>query len=108
MKPLYNQWVDTLANAGIKPISDDTCCRLLAIIYVFAGDKEIFTHHCNLRADIEYAKRRMNIGGGLVPDAGMSAAFRKYAEELEPQRCHGERVKTEWAQNIMSKYGIKL
>lgn len=34
---LYEQWVKTLEQVELKPISDDKACKILAWVYYFGG-----------------------------------------------------------------------
>jgi hypothetical protein len=110
LKPrlLYGQWIDSLKSAGIHPISDDTCCKLLAILYVYGGDSEDFTHQYNLLLDIEYSMKRLNIDGAEIPNKELSELLRKYVNELQPQGWFGEREHPEWAVKLMKRYDIEL
>ena len=40
MKRIYKSWVESLSQAGIHPISDDTVAKILAIVYVYGGSME--------------------------------------------------------------------
>ena len=37
---LYKGWVESLSQAGIHPISDDTVAKILAIVYVYGGSMD--------------------------------------------------------------------
>lgn len=108
MNTLYQQWVDTLEGAGIKPLTDNTCCKLLAVLYVFGGDREEFTHHNKLLADIGYAQKRLNISGGETPDRELLPELQKYIHELTPDGIQGEWRKPQWVLELMSRYNITL
>lgn len=79
----YKAWLQSCLNAGIPALSLETCCRLLAIVYVIGGSMEAFTHNEKLKAEWQYAKIRLNIGGGLTPDAEGAALLKDYVNELE-------------------------
>lgn len=108
MNALYQQWGDTLQCARIKPLSDSTCCKLLAILYVFGGSREEFTHHSKFLADIDYAQKRLNISGGEIPDQELVSELQKYIHELTPDGIQGEWRKPQWALALMSRYDIIL
>lgn len=105
---LYRQWIDTLQCARIKPLADSTCCKLMAILYVFGGGKEEFTHHNKFLADVGYAQKRLNISGGEIPDQELIPALQKYINELTPDGMQGEWRKPQWALELMIRYDITL
>lgn len=78
----YKAWVSSLANVGIKPMSDDTAARLLAIVYIYAGSME-FIYNKKLLADIEYAQAVANIGGAEIPNAKITEAMKGYIKDIE-------------------------
>lgn len=108
MNSLYRQWFETLQSAGIKPLSDDTCCRLLAVLYVFGGERSEFTLHDKLTTDLRYAQRRLHLLGGETPDATLLPVLQRYISELAPQGLAVEPIKTPWAVELMKRYKIKL
>ena len=116
---LYKGWIEAFQSAGIKSLSDDTCCKLLAVVYVFGGNSEAFTHNVKLLADVEYAQKRLNIGGSLVPDLELAPILRGYIAELEkklkeaPYKAGASYVFQKdldcWAVDLMGeRYDIKL
>lgn len=108
MNNLYQQWVDTLQSANIKPLADDTCCKLLAIISVFGGEKEAVILNTKLHTDILYAQKRLNLFGGEIPNAELIPLLQQYIHELEPDKTRIERTKPLWAIELLEKYGVKL
>lgn len=108
MNTFYQQWMETFQCAGIKPLSDSTCCKLLAILYVFGGSREEFTHHSKLLADINYAQKRLNISGGETPNQELIIELQKYINELAPDGIQGELRKPQWVLKLMSRYDITL
>lgn len=108
MSVLYQQWIDSLQCARIKPLADSTCCKLLAILYIFGGSREEFTHHDKFLADISYAQKRLNISGGEIPDQKLIPELQKYVNELIPDGIQGEWRKPQWALALMSRYDITL
>ncbi len=105
---MYEKWSNTLQSADIGPISDDTCCKLMAITYVFGGANEAFTHNTKLVSDIKYAQKRMNLFGGEIPNADLLPKYQAYTKELQPNGWFGDEVKCDWAVELMSRYNIKL
>lgn len=119
MKEIFTEWNESLAGVGIKPLSDDTCCRLLAVVYVFGGEREAFTHNARLLADTRHAQKRLRLSGGEAPDAELVPVMNRYIAELEhavdiaktPEtvRFLFEKDWNCWAVEFMqTKYGIKL
>lgn len=105
---LYKKWCDTLQSASIKPISDDTCCKLLAITYIYGGGNEAFVLNYKLQTDIRYAQKRLNILGGEIPDLKLTPILRRYIRELAPKGIDGEWKKTRWAVELTKRYGLTL
>lgn len=117
MNKLYSQWIEALETVGLKPISDDTCCKLLAVVYVFGGNSESFTSHLKLVADIQYSQKRMNINGGLIPNADLLPILQTYIKELEvpldmasyKEKSSFKKCSDSWAFDFMKdRYGIEL
>lgn len=108
MNNLYKQWVDTLQNADIKPLSDDTCCKLLAITSVYGGEKEAVTLNTRLHTDILYAQKRLNLFGGEIPDTELIPLLQRYIHELELYKTETECAKPLWAIKLSEEYGVKL
>lgn len=108
MNTLYQQLIDTLQCAKIKPLADSTCCKLLAILYVFGGNREEFTHHNKFLADINYAQKRLNISGGEIPNWDLIPELQKYIKELTPDGIQDEWRKPQWALKLMGRYDITL
>lgn len=116
MSTLYNQWVNTLSNAGIKPMSDDTAAKVLAIVYVYAGSMELIFND-KMKTDIMYAKKRAGLDGGKIHDPVMMESVRKYIKDLETFLAGAKKVggdcplaieHPQWVKDFMSeKYDIK-
>lgn len=104
----YENWINALEIINIKPISDDTCCKLMAILYVFGGSSEVFTHNIKLVVDIKYAQRRMNLFGGEIANIDLLSNIKSYIKELQPNGLYGEDVKCDWAIELMNKYNINM
>lgn len=113
---LYTQWMEAFDGTGIKPISDETVAKILAIVYVYGGSMELVFNK-KLMADVEYCKKRCNISGGEAPDPKMVGLVKKYISQLEdelkaaPQDHTKESpfaiVHPEWVCTLMKdRYGI--
>ena len=55
----YQAMLDTSLNCGIKILSDDFCCKLLAWLCMFGGEKEATTQNKKMRAEILYAQKKI-------------------------------------------------
>ena len=110
---IYQQWADAFASIGLSHISTETAAKLLAILYVYGGSYEGFTHTPNLLTDILTAQRMFKIDGGEAPSADGILLIQQYTKELEDdlkgrqpsltQECH-----VDWANELMiSRYGFK-
>lgn len=99
---LYEQWADAFIKVDIPILADDLCCRLLAIVYVYGGSMECFTHNQKLYKDVRYAQKKLNIGGGLVPDKELGDKLRTYIKEIENHIEHAEKD-----ENKQSPFSVK-
>ncbi len=50
----YERFVRTAEQCGLKVVSDDTCCMVLAWLYIHGGGYEV-GYNVKLRTDIKYA-----------------------------------------------------
>ena len=64
MKTFYKSLLSTAEEAGIKMLSDERCCQLLAWVLELGGYTEESTHNFKLNQDILIAQKRLNILGG--------------------------------------------
>ena len=103
---LYKQLLSTAESAGLKVISDERCCQLLAWVYHIGGFTEESTHNVKLRESIFTAQRRLNILGGEKPNQELLPIFQKYNKELE---CFiKEKIdKPQWLIDLEKEYGLR-
>lgn len=80
---LYQQWADAFAAVGSSHITNDTAAKILAVVYIYGGSYEGFTHCSKLKTDIESAIRKFNIGGAKQPSLCGLQLIQKYTRELE-------------------------
>lgn len=80
---LYQQWADAFASIGSSHISNDTAAKILAVVYVYGGSFEGFTHTPTLTTDLRAATRMFNIEGSEKPTIEGIKLIRKYVRELE-------------------------
>lgn len=95
----YEKLVNTAEQCGIKIVTDDMCCKLLAWVYVKGAYTELTTYNVKLRIDILTAQKRLNVLGGEIPDSKLSEKFRKYTKELEEENA-------DWLDEFNRKYGL--
>lgn len=100
----YRALLDTALECGIKIISDDFCCKLLAWLYVFGSYSEASVFHQKLHADLQYAQRRLNINGGEIPDVELSKKLRQYIAECGDW---SNPIYPDWIKEIDTRYEIK-
>ncbi len=109
-------WNRTCLAAGIPAIGEDTCARILAVLYVH-GNNEAFVLNGKFVADIEYIQNRFHIHGAGVPDADFVKTLQAYIRELETYSASHKEVtdavfsdaKPQWAKDLFTDmYGIKI
>lgn len=99
----YEKLMATASQCGLKIISDDFCCKLLAWLYMFGAETEMVTYNVKLRTDILEAQKRLNVFGGEIPQSGLAEKLRGYIKEC------GEYFKPnrpEWINEIDKRYNI--
>jgi hypothetical protein len=106
---------ETSANAGLKIISDDKCCRLLAWLYVYGGGNEQ-TIEGRLKDAILYAQKRLKIEGSETPDSKTVQSIQGYIKDIAGENTlafftNAQNSKyynpPEWVIEIEKEYGIK-
>ena len=100
----YEKLAATAEQCGLKIISDDFCCKLLAWIYMFGAERETVVYNTKLKSDILSARRRLNIFGGEIPSKELLGKLKGYIKEcgdyFKPNR-------PQWVDEIDEKYGLK-
>lgn len=104
MRGFYSAMLNTAAQCGLKVVSDDTCCKVLAWLYVYGGGYEV-NYNTKLLADIRYAQKRLNVYGSEIPNPELCEPLRERIEELEAA------VKTrspspEWLLELKERYNL--
>lgn len=99
----YLEFDSAFDSIGIKVLSDDICCQLLAFYYAFGSEE--FVINKKLNADLNVAQRRLRINGGDIPDGALIETLQKYVYELVNYKrdCHPW-----WLNDIAKKYKIEL
>ena len=95
---LYEQWVKTLEQIELKPISDDKACKILAWVYYFGGQYEV-NYNVKLKTDIEYAQRRLNIFGSETLNAELCQELKQRIKEIENKSA-------DWLEDIKIFYEL--
>lgn len=113
---IYEEWVESLSQAGIHPISDDTVSKILAIVYVYGGSME-FIYNDKLMTDIVYAQKRARLNGAEVPNASIVNGVKRYIKDIEDFLKNAKSVKSDspfvvehpqWVKDFMAeRYNIK-
>lgn len=105
IKSFREQWNDSCRVCGFASIKKNTAAQILAIIYIFGGEREVFTHNEKLLADIEYIQQEYGFYGGMIPDGYVVQRFQTYAKEL----FHCGQDYPEWAIKLMKEnYNITI
>lgn len=105
MNNLYTALIGTANNIGIKIISDDLCCRLLAWLYVFGGSCEHVVRNGILNTEITEAQNRLNLHGGEIPNVELLPTFQAYSRELE-QCVKDKTVVPQWVLDLHDRYNL--
>lgn len=109
---MYQQWADAFASIGYSHISTDTAAKILAVLSVYGGHNEYFTHSTMLITDVKAAQRMFNLNGGEVPDAEGVSLIKHYIAELnadiERHTADQRECGVEWATKLFrEKYKFK-
>lgn len=94
----YERWIETCEKAGIRPLSDGTCYKLMAWLLADGGQVEV-NYNTKLMADIRYAQRHLRISGGETPGAETRRRIAGHLREIESGHA-------EWLESLLEKYGI--
>ena len=106
MKTFYKALLNTAEEAGIKMLSDERCCQLLAWGLEIGGYKEESTNNFKLNQDIHIAQKRLNILGGETPKAELITIFQKYHSELL-NFLNKKTKKPQWLIDFENYYKLK-
>jgi len=106
MKEFYKSLHATAKSAGMKIISDDFCCQLLAWLLHFGGGQENTVYNVTLNVDIAEAQDRLNVYGGECANAELLPTLKLYSMDAE-NYLNGKIKKPEWVKNIEKKYNLR-
>lgn len=104
MNNLYKSMLETAENAGIKILSDDYCCQLLAWLYVHGGAIEMVVFNLKMYMDIKAAQKRLNLFGAEIPNTLLLKKVQDYTKEAE--QGVKENTHPDWVLKICEKYAI--
>lgn len=107
----------TAEAAGMKIISDDLCCRVLAYLYTYGGGNEAFVFNDRLRSDVFEAQKRLNLNpqdGDSTPKGELIPLLQDYIKSITGGNAHefwfGAReyeTPPEWVSDLEKRYAIK-
>lgn len=100
----YRALLDTAFGCGMKIISDDFCCKLLAWVYVFGGGDETVVKNEKLYSEICYAQKRLNIQGSEVCNAELLPVLKQRIKECGDW---SKPLYPDWIKEIDNRYEIK-
>lgn len=106
MKTFYKSLLNTAEEAGIKMLSDERCCQLLAWMLELGGYTEESTHNFKLNQDILIAQKRLNVLGGETPNTEMVTILKKYHLELL-NYLNKKTKKPQWLIDFENYYKLK-
>lgn len=106
MQNLYKQLLETAECAGLKVISDERCCQLMAWLLEVGGYTEESTHNQKLREDIFTAQKRLNLFGGETPNAELLPIFKEFHQEIT-SFIEGKTEKPSWLTSLEKHYKIR-
>ena len=91
--------LETASQAGLKIVSDDKCCQVLAWLYVHGGGQEASVLSSKLNADVLEAQKRLNLFGGERCNAELMPRLQDYIKDLETSN-------PEWLRKLCDYYGL--
>jgi hypothetical protein len=100
---LLGQVYKAFESVGIKLLSDDFCCQLLAWLNVYGDGVENIVLDVKLRTDILEAQRRLNLFGGEIPNVDLLPKLQEYIKSISDFK-----KPPEWVKELEKKYGLKF
>lgn len=94
---MYNQMKAACDQIGVKILSDDTCCKLLAVVYAYGDESAVYSDV--MRHDIRQAQERAGIWPGRALDQKMIWHIADYAHQIESG-------KADWLGALGERYGM--
>lgn len=100
MKSLYEQMIDTAANAGMELLSTDHAAQLMAVVYLYGDESAVYSD--KMRADIQRTQKRFGLYGGGNVDTDFLRRVTQYARAV---RLSGDAA---WLREFEKRYGVEL
>jgi len=94
---LYKQMHAACEQIGVKMLSDDMCCKLLAVVFVYGDESAVYSPL--MRLDIKTARDRAHINPCCMSDVEMAIRIADYTRQLETGNAP-------WLSQIESRYGV--
>jgi hypothetical protein len=88
--------------AGLKVISDDKCCRLLAWVYVYGGINEQAVLDNRLHTALMYAQNRMIFKGNFINNK-LVTTLQGYVSSISDYHNPPD-----WLIELEKEYGINI
>lgn len=101
---LYKQMLETAEQCGLKILSDDFCCKLLAWLYVFGGEYEMVISNLKMRTEIKHAQKQLNVYGGEICNQALLPLLKQRIQECG---TYFDPAIPNWIAEIDERYGIK-
>lgn len=109
---VYSDMLETAYNSGLKVLSDEYCCELLAVCYFVAPEEMVFDP--KVRVELEYAQKKLNLFGGEKPNAELVPLLQKKIKELSKNHDIAVRFLDReseelpsWAAEVAKRIGFK-
>lgn len=102
IRNIQHQFYEACELAGIKVLSDDKCCQLLAWASVYGGGHEAVVMNGALSASVLTAQKRLNILGGEVPNMKLVPVMLNYIESVKDFDNPPD-----WVLSLEKEYSIK-
>ena len=110
MEEFYKDLMRTAQGAGLKVISDDRCCQILAWLLHFGGGCEKAVFDVRVNTAISVAQDRLGLHGGRLftdEQAKLIPTLRAYSKECEAY-INGKIPQPEWLGNLAEYYKIPV
>lgn len=106
-KTPFEDMSDAFASVGIKMVSDDKCCQVLAWLYVFGGGCEAVVLNKAFNGLIRISQDRLNLKGGCVPNMVLLPLLQRYTKEAEAYEAGKSHDGKDWVNSINTQFNMK-
>jgi hypothetical protein len=107
IKTPFEDMSDAFASVGIKMVSDDKCCQVLAWLYVFGGGNEAVVLNKASNGLIRIAQDRLNLKGGCIPNIVLLPLLQQYTKEAEAYEAGKSHDGKDWVNAINNQFNMK-